>query len=190
MARLVNPTGQVYAFEPVPAIYDELVRNVKLNDFQHVQCVRKAVSDRVGSERFITGHHAGAGHLATAGRGGPAPDASAASYDVELTTLDEFVRQGGKPPTFIKVDVEGAEGSVLRGAQAILSEHRPVMLIELHTPEQDVIVGSLLKDAGYTARRVDSTAPPVVTMTSGWPDPNGLWGQILAVPVEKDGVRG
>jgi hypothetical protein len=144
------------------------------------------VSDRVGIGGFTTSHHAGAGHLMTGGRGNSPTDTSAA-FDVEETTLDDFVRQGGRPPTFIKVDVEGSEGSVLRGARAVLSEHRPVLLIELHTPEQDVMVGALLKDAGYTARRVENGSPPVLNLTSGWPDPNGIWGQILAVPAEQGG---
>jgi len=187
MARLVMPAGWVYAFEPMPPIHAELVRNVQLNQFDHVECIPKAVSDRTGTARFIVGHHAGAGYLATGGRGSPGPTPSTPSFDVEQIKLDDLIRQGARPPTFIKVDVEGSEAAVLRGARAILTKHRPVLLIELHTPAQDVAVGTLLKDLGYTARRVEKGKPPVLNLTSGWPNPNGLWGQIIALPAERVG---
>jgi FkbM family methyltransferase len=187
MARLVTSVGRVYAFEPVPAIYADLVRNVQLNQFNHIKCVCKAVSDRTGTGRFILGHHAGAGHLASGGRGGVLTKSATESFDVEETTLDEFVRRGGLPPTFIKVDVEGSEASVLRGARMVLAEHRPLLLIELHTPEQDVAVGAVLKEAGYHARRVKKGAPPVLDLSTGWPDPHGMWGHILGVPTKRAG---
>jgi FkbM family methyltransferase len=184
MARIVTPAGRVYAFEPMPAIHMELMRNVQLNQFEHVECVRKAVSDRTGVGRFVRGHHEAAGHLTSGGRGDPMSDQLDVSFDVEETTLDDFVRQGGRPPTFIKVDVEGSEGAVLHGARSILGKHRPVLLIELHTPEQDVAVGRILQELDYIARRVERGTPPLEKLTTGWPDPRGIWGQILAVPAE------
>lgn len=190
MARIVTPAGRVYAFEPMPAIHTELMRNVQLNRFDHVECIRMAVSDRTGVGRFLIGHHEGAGHLTSGGRGATLPDQPDVSFDVEETTLHDFVRQGKRPPTFIKVDVEGSEASVLHGARPILGEHRPVLLIELHTPEQDVAVGRILQELEYVARRVERGAPPVEKLTTGWPDPRGLWGQILALPAEQSKYRG
>ena len=52
---------------------------------------------------------------------------------VASTTIDDLVRIHGIHPGFIKIDVEGAEHRVLRGADAALRTHRPVVLSELST---------------------------------------------------------
>ena len=51
---------------------------------------------------------------------------------VEVTTLDREVMEIGLPPSVIKIDVEGAEWDVLRGAEAILRDHRPRLALSLH----------------------------------------------------------
>jgi FkbM family methyltransferase len=48
------------------------------------------------------------------------------------TTVDELVRMFGLAPTFVKIDVEGAELFVLEGMQQTLAAHRPAVLLELH----------------------------------------------------------
>lgn len=179
-ARLAGPGGRVYAFEPMPRIRAALEENLALNGFTNVTVVRAAVSEHVGREQFVVGSHDGAGHVRSGGRG-PEAAPAAESIDVAVTTLDQFVRDGHRPPTFVKIDVEGSEGAVLRGAAATLANHRPTLLIELHTPEQDVQVGRELLAHGYTAVRVE-TGERVHDLTVGWPNPNGLWGMVLATP--------
>lgn len=51
------------------------------------------------------------------------------SFDVDVVTLDE-VLPDGYAPAFIKIDVEGSEVAVLRGARRILAEHKPLLVIE------------------------------------------------------------
>jgi FkbM family methyltransferase len=184
-ARLVTSSGRVYAFEPMRALYKELQRNVLLNRFEQVQCVQRAISDQTGPVQFVAGPSHSMGHLVAVGRHNAANMPLTESFQVESTTLDDFVNQGGLPPTFLKVDVEGAEARVLHGGKAVLEEHRPTLILELHNPGQDVAVGMILKELGYRARRVDKKAPPVLTLSSGWPDPNGLWGHIMAIPAER-----
>jgi len=53
--------------------------------------------------------------------------------------LDSVVREFGlRAVRLVKIDVEGAESVVLSGASALLRELRPYLVVELHTPEQDV----------------------------------------------------
>jgi FkbM family methyltransferase len=76
-------------------------------------------------------------------------------YDLELVTVDGEVERSGLVPTIIKIDVEGHEGAVLRGAARTLRTHRPIVFLELHldvleangTPPADVLAA--LAGAGY-----------------------------------------
>jgi FkbM family methyltransferase len=52
--------------------------------------------------------------------------------EVDVTTLDEFVASNHTPPDCIKIDVEGYELEVLRGAVATLKTYRPIIFLELH----------------------------------------------------------
>jgi FkbM family methyltransferase len=175
MARLA-PRGHVYAFEPLPEIMHALEENVRLNGFENVTCVPVALSDRAGTAEFVRGHHGGAGHLKSAN------PAEGELSRVETTTLDAFVYTAGNPaPNFLKVDVEGAESQVLTGASKVLDEARPVVLLDLHTPEQDVAVGKILLDANYEAFRTED-GQRIQHLDRGWPDPTGIWGQFIALP--------
>lgn len=173
-ARLVGPAGLVYAFEPVPEFRAELMENVALNGFTNVSGQRYAVSSHSGTQRFFRGHHYGAGHLAETG------DQQGQAFEVDTITLDDFAfREGHRPPTFIKVDIEGGEGDALNGARRVLAGARPTLLVDLHTPEQDRVVGGVLAELGYTAYRTRGMER-VTDLRRGWPDKNGLWGQIIA----------
>lgn len=101
---------------------------------------------------------------------------------MRTSTIYQFVvEERHEPPTFMKLDVEGAEGRVLTGAEHTLTHARPTLLVDLHTPEQDRCVGDILYRAGYSAfHSADGTR--VRDLRTGWPDPNGLWGQIIAFP--------
>lgn len=176
-ARLAGPNGHVYAFEPVDAFLQELHRNVRLNGFHNVTAVPLAASDTEGTAVFFRGHHEGAGHLAESG------DQVGDQLEVRTVTLSDFVlRDGNRPPTFIKLDIEGAEGSALRGAQAVLANYKPTVLVDLHTPDQDCQVGNILADFGYVAYRTGRMVKKIVDLRRGWPDPEGIWGQVIAFP--------
>jgi len=58
-------------------------------------------------------------------------------------------------PDFIKIDIEGAEALVLRGANATLSQKRPAMIIETHGAEAEAECMLLLAKTGYTPSVVE-----------------------------------
>jgi FkbM family methyltransferase len=72
--------------------------------------------------------------------------------DVAAVCLDDFVAAGGPAPQVIKVDVEGSESEVLRGAVNILRNHHPVLILEVHTADQYAAVTQILESASYKAR--------------------------------------
>jgi len=176
MARLVKEEGHVYSFEPLPEILSELEKNIALNSFTNASCVKLAVNDETGVASFFTGDHVGAGHLADAGK------TLGNQSMVETITLDDFVfERNNRPPDFIKLDVEGAEGRVLSGGLRALKQFKPILLVDLHTPEQDVAVGQILLQCRYEAYNTED-GRKVERLDQGWPTPDGLWGQIIAFP--------
>jgi hypothetical protein len=65
--------------------------------------------------------------------------------------LDDVV-QTSPAPDVLKIDVEGAEHDVLRGATSLLSEHRPAVIVEVHSQLLEHECLELLLGAGYTAK--------------------------------------
>lgn len=143
-SRLVGQSGRVVAFEPVDENRSRLEKNLSLNRAHNVALRSEAIGGEDGSAVL---HPHGSSSMWTLGHG----EASSASRVVPCITLDEVVRNT-RPPTLIKVDAEDVELDVLRGARRLLSEHRPTVVIELHSP---VISDCVAVAASYWARRLD-----------------------------------
>ena len=139
MAHIVGPTGTVYAFEPQKKIYRELALNVKLNEITNIVPLRFALSSETAIIEMdpVTTHDG----RVQIGRGGDR---------VEARTIDSF---GFPQVALIKIDVEGHELGVLRGAQKTIATHHPVILAEIRQENYEVIA-SILKHHGYSFRRV------------------------------------
>jgi hypothetical protein len=77
--------------------------------------------------------------------------------DLTVTTLDRFCADQGVAPRLMKIDVDGYEGKILRGAENLLKNTKPTILLELHRDEaqRDGItrtkVADILFEAGYEA---------------------------------------
>lgn len=127
LSRLVGPNGRVFAFEPLPANFRVLRENIEINALDNVSPRREAVTDESGRMEFKVPDRdsnllAGPMHA----------DDEYPTTVVPTISLDDFAREIGRPIEFIKMDVEGAEGLILRGARRLLNGSHPTMLIELH----------------------------------------------------------
>jgi FkbM family methyltransferase len=121
-ARLVGPTGRVYAFEPEPRNFELLRRNIARNGYTNVTTVRKAVSRASGRQQlYKSPDNLGDHRLAH----GPA---DRDSIDVAVVALDEFFA-GDSRVDFIKLDIQGAEYGALQGARALLARSNPLCLV-------------------------------------------------------------
>ena len=105
------------------------------------------------------------------------------SIEIETVTLDNFLKEKTERVDVIKMDVEGAEAQVLQGAGRLLEKYRPIILSEMHSPSQDVLVGRILMQYNYAAYRLDDNAF-VEDLSLGWPSPRGLWGHFVGLPSE------
>ena len=130
-AHLVGARGRVCAFEPVPANVAAIRRNARLNRQAQVSVAMTAVGDRNGRATLVLARHAGGAALAGCDR---PPDARG-ELQVPVTTLDAWLageRAGLPGPVrLVKVDVEGAELAVLRGAAGLVAADRPLLLVEV-----------------------------------------------------------
>lgn len=134
-ARRTGPSGNVTAFEPVPETFHRLQANIERNNLSDViQVVTKAAGDIEGQ---TTVWLPDAGH----GLASVAQTDHSAPIPTEMTTLDAHL--GGARARLIKIDVEGFEPAVLRGAHNMLnSAHPPIVLFE--------VVQSHLQRLGYS----------------------------------------
>ena len=117
MARQsVGPEGRVVCFEPEPTNAAELRRNIAESGFTNVTVVEAAVGGERGSAKLLLGLN---GTLAT-GEG---------EIEVPVVTVDAAMTSR---VDLIKVDVEGFEGHVLRGAEGVIRADRPILFVEMH----------------------------------------------------------
>lgn len=165
-AALVGPSGRVLAFEPAPEPFESLQRNVALNGLDQVRVLNVAVSDCIQDQPFLY-----AADSPTQGRlTAVASDDDAARGQqllVRSLPLDNLLTEE-YGPDFVKIDVEGGAGPVLRGARRTLERTRPVIYIELHGPDECLAVRDELLTRGYVARALDGQAisDPVATWRS------------------------
>jgi FkbM family methyltransferase len=129
-ARLVGPSGRVYAFEPDPYNYGLLVKNIDMNRYGNVTPAGKAISNRAGAVTlFVDERHFGSS-LFPSGRVGRRP------VIAEATTLDDFFEREGWPQVHVmKMDIEGAELAALEGARRLLHRNGGLKLIVEFSPE-------------------------------------------------------
>jgi len=119
--------ASVVAFEPVPHTFERLNANTQLNEkLGPITPLNCAVGSACGNLRMSTGFGTGNRVLR--------PGEDMQSVEVPVLTLDEVVRKH-QSPTFLKIDVEGHELEVLRGAQDVLrSEKLLGLLVETFRP--------------------------------------------------------
>jgi FkbM family methyltransferase len=133
LAALVGPQGRVVSFEPDVAAQPVLRDNLRLNGFTDwVRVESCAISDNASTQTLFARHGDSKSSLARAGLGGSSSDVDVERYDVAVVRLDDYVQASCLPkPDIIKLDVEGAEINVLRGAGEILRSGT-VIVCELH----------------------------------------------------------
>lgn len=163
-APLVGAAGRVWAFEPNPVALGKLRRNLSASGFDNVRIV-PAAAGRAGGEAFLRcdEEHNRSELVATAGT---------ATSTVRVVRLDEEL--AGEKIAGCKIDVEGAELDVLRGAEEILATQHPWLCVELN-PEAagtDVLksweVHRFLSRLGYVARRFEDALTPSSALPDSW----------------------
>jgi FkbM family methyltransferase len=171
MITILND-AEIHAIEADPIRAEELQRNCetwRVGSRNRVFAHHLALADKTGTVSYFATN--------TNVSGGLEPRPGSEEIEVSCSTLDDLFPV--KAPDFVKIDVEGAELAVLKGAQRVLATG-PVLLIELHGPTQAREVRSLLRGYGY--RSAVFFGQPVFTRSLGlWLKltPRGLWQRVL-----------
>ena len=136
-SRLAGPSGSVYAFEPMDRNLRYLREHLQLNAVPNVHIMPIAISDTNGTVRFAAADDPAMGGLSATG-----------GIEVQSRTIDDLAATLPLP-TFIKMDIEGAEHAALSGAMETLRRARPVILLSEHGWEQHERCTALLRSLGY-----------------------------------------
>ena len=138
-AKQAPPATRIVTFEPAPENIHYLRRNLATNGYgSRVEVVEKAVGNATGTLKLFKAKDNIGTHSASHRNAG-----SSTSFDIEMTSLDEFL--GDELPDLIKIDVEGYDGFVLDGASRVISRCRPTLFVEF--------VPSHLQNCGYAPGR-------------------------------------
>ncbi len=139
-AEVVGSLGRVYAFEPDPKNFALLKKNIEANGYQNVVLVNKALSDKNGKGKLFLSVENNHGDFRIFGTGD-----GRKSIGIDLITLDSYF--GSKIPKInvIKIDVQGAEALVIKGATKTLAKQKKLTLFTEFWP-------MALRQSGSSAR--------------------------------------
>lgn len=116
LSNWVGDKGKVVAFEPHPKNVEILQKNIELNNLRNIILEQKAVGPSIG-------------RIQITGESNSLVISKGTGVAVEMTSLDKY---SDLDPNFLRIDVEGFEVEVLKGAKNILAT-RPKLAIEIHT---------------------------------------------------------
>jgi FkbM family methyltransferase len=157
LAKALEGTGTVMAFEPIPDNVTRLRRNVSLNGLGNVKVYSHAVGAAIGEvEIHIAADPA---YHSVTNRSEHAISRTG-HLRVPITELDTVWESSGQPSvSVLKIDVEGAELDVLRGAERLLRDCKPVVLLEAENSSSLRELDTYLQSYGYFRCRSDGFMP-------------------------------
>ncbi|MEU9333093.1 FkbM family methyltransferase [Streptomyces sp. NPDC048290] len=189
-SRLVGETGQVVAIEASPEFHRRAGQQFRLNECRNVRAVNGAVSDRHEKLTFVlaSSHNMGANSIV------PYDGPAESSFEIDASPLPDILTSAEiTKARVIKIDVEGAEGSVVRGMAPVLDRLRPDAEISVEvTPERmaqlgesvDELLGTMTAAGFHVYRLVNDYAPESYPAALGG---GSLGGASSVVPLRWDG---
>lgn len=165
LASLVaeSPNGKVIAYEPRAWLAQRLRDNLELNNLSNQVAVRQigawVTSGAIGFNEDPENFNQGVGRYDRDSK-----------TTIEVVSLDEDLAEIQSRIGLIKIDVEGAELQVIQGAQAVLSDHRPYLIIEHNSPI-------------WNLEQIRDSVPYAVTMLR---IPNTFYERIMTVKSDTD----
>lgn len=152
-AEKIGNTGKVIAIEPEPKNYSRLIENIKINNFQNVLPLKIALSDHKGPEKLYIGYLSG--HHSLKQRPLFHSKKNTPFTKVEVKTLDALLSEiNFKKIDIIKIDTEGTEMPILRGAEKTLKNNPEAKIIvaSYHYPDEKREVQEFLQNLGFKTK--------------------------------------
>jgi FkbM family methyltransferase len=147
LAKRVGPKGSVIAFEPVPRNVDLLRKCIEVNGLKNIQLFDVAASDCWGETIIRMAENPSMASMVWHKN-----DPSATEFVVRTVAIDDLVEAGDLGhPRFVKIDVEGAEGSVLLGMRRTVAAWQPVLFVECSDAGRKT-TWEVLRELGYRSQ--------------------------------------
>ena len=141
-ATLVQDEGQVIAFEPNPDNIRHLKQHIEMNGYSNIKIMETAVSNENGESSFDIDKENSKSCLSPSG-----------NIKVKTRTIDALVESKEiLPPNYMKIDVEGAEVLVIKGAESTLKSYRPLIFLATHSPTLKKDCIDILDSLGYVVK--------------------------------------
>ncbi|OIJ89817.1 FkbM family methyltransferase [Streptomyces colonosanans] len=162
---LVGDRGRVVAIEASPVFHQQLVQQARLNGRRNIRAVNAAVADSHKTLTFVLASSRNMGANSIVPYDGPAES----TFEIDAVPLPELLDQCEiENARVIKIDVEGAEGGVVRGLAPMLDKLRPDAEITVEvTPDRMAQLGDsvdellgIMADAGFHAYRLANDYDP------------------------------
>lgn len=172
LSRMVGDKGKVFSFEAQPRIEKILAANIHLNQLANVFWDNKAVGANSSSihlpELPPDGQQFNFGALSLRG--------AQAGADVEVITIDSFAQD--LAPKLIKIDVEGMEADVIRGARDTIAKHKPVLYVDHGEHGDDQGIAEALQEIGYVAYW---SVGPLFNPLNAFRNGTNIWNQAVMI---------
>lgn len=134
LAKTVNPSAEVHAFEPFEAIYEKLVHNAAINHY-NIKSNCKAVSNYSGDAVIYT-EDPNFAYSVTVNQNLWVNDKQAIKLDIKTITLQDYIIQNNiSAIDLMKIDVETHEPEVMEGFGSYYDAFKPILLIEVLTDD-------------------------------------------------------
>jgi len=160
LARMVGPTGRVYSFEPDTTNRAQLVQNIAEAGLKNVTVVDKGLWKESTTLSFVSDGDLGS-HLSN-------DSAQGKTVEVPVLSFEDACRLAGAVPSFVKMDIEGAEVEAVEGSLDFIAQQRIHFSIASYHSRNGQPTSSLLEPlfrrAGYR-------------VSSGFPDHQTTWAE-------------
>ncbi len=169
LAQLLGEEGLVIAFEPNPAAFELLAANARLNGYRNLVVEQAALGETNGALALITDTESPGGHSFSAANVSREGEA----VTVPVNALDDYLARQGvtRRLDLLKIDVQGFEAKVVRGAAKVLARDRPTVLCEIwpegmrNAGDDAIALLDDLLSLGYRAKVVAPESPGPVPVT-------------------------
>ena len=170
-SKIVGSRGKVFSFEPSPDVFSLLSANIRgLSSIRAIQC-------GVGNADTVAAFAAhgvsnSSSFVEAVTKINCSPETPIRKVEVKIRKVDTLVKDIGAVPRLAKIDVEGFELEVLKGAADLLSSgtDRPNLLVEIHPPQLNLSGGSdaqffqFLREHGYEWEVIDCNPNSLYTI--------------------------
>ncbi len=183
LERALPALETIYAFEASPETTMRLRGHLQASHTHKIQVVQAACIDTNRPVEFFLSHHHHSSSIVQSFAHAEVAANQRTSLQVEGIALDNFLADKAHPIHFIKTDIEGGAVLALPGMSKTIGKHRPLVLIESHSPDEDHTIAKMLIDNAYDAFRLN-TGKWVTQKNADHKNADGVWGTMFCLPNE------